>query len=88
MATINISLPDSMKEFIDEQVEADGYSTVSEYLRQLVREDRKRKLISNLEDELETAINSGPATPFEPDYVDRMKAELRTKFENINESAK
>ena len=38
MATITISLPDSMKAFVAEQVRAGGYSTTSEYVRSLLRE--------------------------------------------------
>jgi hypothetical protein len=42
MTTLNISLPDSMRNFIEEKVAEGGYSTASEYIRQLVREDQKR----------------------------------------------
>lgn len=37
--TINISLPDSMKAFVDQRVKARGYGSHSEYLRDLVRKD-------------------------------------------------
>jgi antitoxin ParD1/3/4 len=40
MSTINISLPDSLKTFIDEQVAAQGYNSAEEYLRDLVRKQR------------------------------------------------
>ena len=40
MTTMNISLPDSMRAFIEQKVAQSGYSTASEYIRQLVREDR------------------------------------------------
>ncbi|WP_218025560.1 ribbon-helix-helix domain-containing protein [Capsulimonas corticalis] len=39
MATINISLSESMKDFVDERVTGGGYSTTSEYFRDLVREE-------------------------------------------------
>jgi antitoxin ParD1/3/4 len=39
MSTMNISLPDSLKDFVDEQVNQGGYGTSSEY----VRERRKAK---------------------------------------------
>ena len=41
MTTMNISLPDSMRAFIEQKVAQGGYSTASEYIRQLVREDQK-----------------------------------------------
>ena len=43
MATMNISLPDTLKDFIDARVSNDGYGNVSEYVRELVRQDQKRK---------------------------------------------
>lgn len=43
MATITISLPDSMKAFVAEQVRAGGYSTTSEYVRSLFREAQRER---------------------------------------------
>ena len=43
MTSINISLPESMKAYIEEQVASGGYGTVSEYFRELIRQDQKRK---------------------------------------------
>ena len=37
MTTLNISLPESMRDFISEQVARGGYSTASEYIRHLLR---------------------------------------------------
>jgi antitoxin ParD1/3/4 len=42
MGTINISLPDSLREFVDEQVAQGGYGTSSEYVRELIRRDQER----------------------------------------------
>ena len=49
MSTLNISLPDSMCSFIDEQIARGGYSTASEYVRRLIREDQKQKAQEQLE---------------------------------------
>ena len=43
METINIALPPEMKTFVQEQVDQCGYSSVSEYIRRLIREDQERK---------------------------------------------
>ena len=42
MSTMNVSLPESLKSFVDEQVEQRGYSTSSEYVRELIRKDQDR----------------------------------------------
>jgi antitoxin ParD1/3/4 len=39
MKNVNISLPDLLKSFVDEQVEQRGYGTSSEYVRELIRKD-------------------------------------------------
>ena len=49
MATMNISLPPLMRAYIEEQTRAEGYSTASEFVRALVREDQKRKARERLE---------------------------------------
>ena len=42
MGTMNISLPDSLKQFVDETVSREGYGTSSEYVRELIRRDRDK----------------------------------------------
>ena len=61
MTTMNISLPDSMRAFIEQKVAQSGYSTASEYIRQLVREDQKRAAQERLEALLMEGIESGPS---------------------------
>lgn len=39
---MNISLPDALKSFVDEQVSRRGYGTSSEYIRELIRKDQDR----------------------------------------------
>ena len=43
MSTMNISLPELLKAFVDERVSTDGYSTSSEYVRELIRADQVRR---------------------------------------------
>ena len=62
METMNISLPETMKQFIEEQVSAGGYSSVSEYIRALVREEQKRKAQEQLEALLVKGLESGKPT--------------------------
>lgn len=45
MVTMNVSLPDSLKQFVDEQVSARGFGTANEYVRELIRYDRDRSLL-------------------------------------------
>ena len=43
MQTMTISLPGPLKEFVDNQTGSGRYSSASEYIRELIREDEKRK---------------------------------------------
>ena len=42
MSTMNISLPDELKVFVDHRIQAEGYGSSSEYMRELIRRDRDR----------------------------------------------
>ena len=43
MATLNISLPDAMREWIDAQIHAGEYSNASDYIRDLIRHDQRER---------------------------------------------
>jgi antitoxin ParD1/3/4 len=49
MESMNISLPELLKQFVDGQIAAGRYSSVSEYVRELIRDDEKRKARDRLE---------------------------------------
>jgi antitoxin ParD1/3/4 len=64
--TMNISLPEPLREFIDEQVSSGRYSSASEYVRELVREAEKRRAQENLEALLMEGLGSGAPTAMTP----------------------
>ena len=68
MTNVNVSLPETLKEYIEQQVNSGGYGTTSEYLRELIREDRKRKSQERLEGLLLDGLESGDAIPVTPDF--------------------
>ncbi len=75
METMNISLPETMKQFIEEQVSAGGYSSVSEYIRALVREEQKRKAQERLEALLVDGVESGQPTEMGDEECDEIRRE-------------
>ena len=58
MTTVTISLPETLKTFIDEQLATKGYGNVSEYFRSLLRDAQAREE----ESRLETLLVEGLAT--------------------------
>ena len=61
MATMTISLPDRMKEWVEEQVETGDYASSSDYVRDLVRRDRddKEARLAALRAKIEASFASG-----------------------------
>ena len=58
MQSMNISLPDPLKQFVDGQVAQGRYSSASEYVRELIRADEKQKAMEQLEAKLLEGLNS------------------------------
>ncbi len=58
MQSMNISLPDPLKQFVDGQVAQGRYSSASEYVRALIRADEKRKAEDQLEAKLLEGLHS------------------------------
>jgi antitoxin ParD1/3/4 len=79
MQTMNISLPDLMKQYVEEQVSAGGYSSASEYVRELVRADQKRRAKEELEQILLNAMNSGDPIDVTSEMVEDVKRRLRAR---------
>lgn len=63
--TMNISLPDSMRSFIDKRLEDDGYGSASEYVRDLIRADQKLQEQQKLESLLLKRLNSDKVSKFD-----------------------
>ena len=79
MATLNISIPDNMRQWINSQAEGGKYTSASDYLRDLVRTDQRTK--EELDNMLLKGIESGTAV--EPDaayWADKRKS-LQSKTE-------
>lgn len=79
MTSLNVSLPKALKEYIEGQVSGGAYSTPSEYVRELIRADQKRRTREKVEAALFEGLNSGPATEIGRDYWARKRKELRRK---------
>ena len=58
MSTMNVSLPESLREIVDDQVSARGYGSLSEYVRELIRKDQGRQRLRGL-------VLKGAASPRE-----------------------
>lgn len=71
---MNISLPDSLKSFVDEQVSQRGYGTSSEYVRELIRRDQDRLQLRKL---LLAGASSAPTAPVNETYFEVLRERVR-----------
>ena len=71
---MNISLPEALKSFVDDQVGARGYSTSSEYVRELIRKDQDRQRLRSI---LLEGAESPQAITADADYFDRLRGRVR-----------
>jgi antitoxin ParD1/3/4 len=74
MRTMNISLPDSLKDYVDSQVAARGFATSSEYVRELIRQDQDRQ---QLRARLLEGAASAPGQPADEAYFDGLRERAR-----------
>ena len=79
MTSMNISLPHELREYIEQQTKT-GYSTPSEYVRELIRGDRKRCAQERLNVLLLEGLGSGEALPATPAFWDELKREALAKL--------
>lgn len=76
MGTMNISLPDPMKTWVEDQAKSGRYANSSDYVRDLIRRDRLRQeAIAEIQGAIDAGLASGPATPLSRDaFKARMRA--------------
>lgn len=70
MSTMNISLPEGLKAFVDERVQAEGYGTSSEYVRELIRRDKDRK---QFREHLLVGLRSGTEGPMDAAFFTTLR---------------
>ena len=74
MGTMNISLPDSLRSFVDKQVSERGFGTSSEYVRELIRRDQDRQHLREL---LLEGAASAPSPPVDAGYFEGLRKRIR-----------
>jgi antitoxin ParD1/3/4 len=72
VTSLNISLPDPMKKFIETEVKRGAYSTPSEYVRALVRAEQQRQMREQIDRNLLDSLASGDPLDGE-EVMERLK---------------
>lgn len=81
MGTMNISLPDPMKSWVEDQAKSGRYANSSDYVRDLIRRDRLRhEAITEIQAALDAGLASGPVAPLDREaFKHRMRAQNAAK---------
>jgi antitoxin ParD1/3/4 len=78
--SLNISLPEALKEFVHERVAEKAYSNPSDYVRALIREDQRRRAEEKLEQLLLEGLESGPPQPVTPEDWRAIRREVQERL--------
>ena len=83
MATMNVSLPDPMKAWVEGQTKSGRYSNASDYVRDLIRRDQDRQTaIAELQKLVDEGLASGPAQKFEMEaFLARKREDHASKLD-------
>ena len=77
MATMNVSLPDPMKEWVEDQANSGRYANASDYVRDLIRKDQARQdAISMLQGKITEGLESGQTDSFD---AEQFKLKMRER---------
>lgn len=80
MATMTISLPEPMREFVEAEVSRGQYSSASELFREMVRDRQKRKAQEKLENLLLEGVESGERIEASREYIEERRRRLVDKL--------
>lgn len=73
---MNISLPNSMKRFVDQQVREGDYAGASDYVRALIRKDQD---VAKLRALLQEGLDSGPPEPVTEAWFEDLRRRVRAR---------
>jgi antitoxin ParD1/3/4 len=79
MTNLTLSLPESMRAFLEEQAVKGGFGTADAYLRALIQEAQEREAREHLEGLLLDGIDSGGSVEVDEDYWERFRARLQER---------
>ena len=75
--TLNFSLPAKMRTEVARTVEREAYGSFSEYVRELIRKDlRRREAIEQVDELLLEGLRSGKPVPYTKKWLNTLKAEV------------
>ena len=77
---INVSLPSPLRAWVEQVVSTGGYGSVSEYVRELIRADQKRRANEKLEALLIEGLESGKPMPATAEFWSKLREDAHRRL--------
>jgi len=84
MATMTISMPEPLRDFIESEVARGNYGSASEYFREMVRERQKASAQERLEELLLEGLESGKPIEVTKEYIEQRRESLERRLKKVN----
>ncbi|MBI3461792.1 MAG: type II toxin-antitoxin system ParD family antitoxin [Planctomycetes bacterium] len=81
MQDMHINLPPGLEEFVQSRIAERGYSSVSEYVSELIRADQEQSAKRLLEEQVLTGIRSGESLPMTARDWEEIRGEVRARYD-------
>ena len=86
MATNTVSLPETLRKFVEDRASEQGYSSAGEYVSHLLDEEQRRETQNRLDSLLQEGIESGEPQEVGAAYWDRKRRRLAARLSDNNEN--
>ena len=84
MSTLTVPriLPQTLDEFVEQQVVEEGCADEAAYFAKLAEAERQRKITAYYEREIQRGFDSGPPIPLTPDFWDKIREEVEQRLQS------
>lgn len=79
METINVALPETLKDFVHSEAEAGGFSDAADYIQSVLSAEHKRKVRAKVEAMMDAGVASGETTEWTKQDLERLKLEIHAR---------
>jgi antitoxin ParD1/3/4 len=76
LTSMNVSLPRSQRDFVEERVNSGGFGSTSDYIRELIRQDQRELARAELERKLVKAMDSKNRTNMTASFWKRLRRDV------------
>ena len=88
MTSMNISLPDPLRDWVEGQVKGGRYGNASEYVRELIRRDQERQAQERLEQLLIEGLDSGDPIPVTPEFWASLRGDVQRRVQELRKNSR